>query len=111
MKLASKEGDMNDKTHKAGSDAPRRTDYNDPDAQNAEQNEAGTQAQDVASDAEVVALDSAEESEHGGKRNPAQIFPDDTPDLVDKMKQMVRSGRIDMDAYVNEENMDDEDRE
>ena len=102
---------MNDKTSKAGNDARRRPDFNDPDEQNAEQSEAGTQAQDVADDARVSALDRAEESEHGGKTNPAQLIPDDTPDLVDKMTEMNRSGRIDMDAYAGEENMDDEEGE
>lgn len=86
----------------------RRGDMNDPDKQNAEQSEAGTQAQDVAEDARVVQLDPAEESEHGGKTNPAQIIPDDTPDLVDKMEEMRRSGRIDLDAFEGEEEMDDE---
>ncbi|MEO5598906.1 MAG: hypothetical protein ABIQ66_09830 [Novosphingobium sp.] len=89
--------------------APLTTDFNDPDAQNSEQSEDGTQAQDVASDARLAALDVSEESEHGGRANPAQIIPDDTPDLVDKLHEMARSGRIDMDAYEGEENMDDED--
>jgi hypothetical protein len=90
--------------------APRgRGDFNDPDAQNAEQSEAGTQAQDVAADARVAANDLAEDSEHGGKTNPAQIIPDDVPDLVDKMVEMVRSGRIDSDAFAGEELMDDMD--
>lgn len=99
---------MNSKKSKAGSVAPRCTDFNDPDAQNAEQAEAGSQAQEVAADAKVAALDGAEESEHGGKTNPAQIIPDDASDLVDKMNEMNRSGRIDMDAFEGEEDMDDE---
>jgi len=99
---------MNSKTKKTGRDAPRRLDFNDPDAQNAEQVEAGTQAQDVADDARVAALDLAEESEPGGKANPAQIISGDMPDLVDKMKEMRRSGRIDMDAFAGEDDMDDE---
>jgi hypothetical protein len=99
---------MNGKTRKNGSIAPRRVDYNDPDAQNAEQVEAGTQAQDVADDARVVALDLAEESEPGGKTDPAQLIPGDMPDLVDKMKEMRRSGRIDTDAFAGEDEMDDE---
>ena len=99
---------MNNKKSKDPGDARRPVEINDPDAQNAEQDETGTQAQDVSDDAKVVALDLAEESEHGGRTNPAQIIPDDTPDLVDKMKEMRRSGRIDMDAYEGEEDMDDE---
>lgn len=101
---------MNAKSGKADGNTPTRPNFNDPDAQNSEQAETGTQAQDVAEDALVSALDQAELSEHGGKPNPAQIIPDDTPDLVDKMNEMNRSGRIDMDAYAGEEEMDDEDR-
>jgi hypothetical protein len=99
---------MNGMTRKKGGNTPRRIDFNDPDAQNAEQVEAGTQAQDVADDARVAALDLAEESEPGGKANPAQLIPSDMPDLVDKMKEMRRSGTIDMDAFAGEEDMDDE---
>lgn len=99
---------MNSKKSKAGGVAPRRADFNDPDAQNSEQAETGSQAQDVAADARVSALDRAEESEHGGTANPAQIIPDDAADLVDKMNEMNRSGRINMDAFEGEEEMDDE---
>lgn len=98
---------MNAKTGKKGRNAPRPADFNDPDAQNAEQAEAGTQAQEVAAEARVAAFDLAEESKPGGKTNPAQIIPGDIPDLVDKMKEMRRSGRIDMDAFAGEEDMDD----
>jgi hypothetical protein len=76
--------------------------------ENSEQAEAGTQAQDVADDARARALDLSEESERGGRPNPAQIIPDDTEDLVEKMEAMNRSGRIDMDAYTGEPQMDDE---
>ena len=62
---------MNGKTKKPVRDASRRFDFNDPDEQNAEQAEAGTQAQDVASDAMRAAVDLAEDSEPGGKANPA----------------------------------------
>ncbi|WP_420143940.1 hypothetical protein [Sphingobium sp.] len=79
--------------------------------ENKEQADAGTQAQDVASDARVRSTDLSEESERGGRSNPAQIIPDDTPDLVEKMNEMDRSGRIDMDAYAGEPQMDDEEDE
>lgn len=82
--------------------------FPDPDEENSEQAERGSQAQDVADDARVRSTDPAEESEHGGRPNPAQILPDDTPDLVDKMKEMDRSGRIDTDAFAGEPQMDDE---
>ncbi|MBO9576321.1 MAG: hypothetical protein J7494_11325 [Sphingobium sp.] len=86
-------------------------DINDPDRDNAEQNETGTQAQDVAEDALENPADARgdAETEHGGRTNPAQIIPDDAQDLVDHMKDMNRSGRIDMGAFDGEDNMDDED--
>ncbi|HUD92255.1 hypothetical protein [Sphingobium sp.] len=76
--------------------------------ENSEQAEAGSQAQDVADDARVRSTDLSEDSERGGRSNPAQIIPDDTEDLVEKMEAMDRSGRIDMDAYAGEPQMDDE---
>ena len=86
-------------------------DINDPDSDNSEQNEQGTQAQDVASDALANPYrgDDPLESEHGGRDDPARVMPIDAPDLVDRMKDMDRSGRIDMGAYEGEDNMDDED--
>ena len=95
-------------TEPARSPAPA-ADFNDPDAQNSEQSEAGSQAQDVTRDAQGASGDSYEESEHGGHADPGQIVPVDAPDLVDKMNEMVRSGRIDRDAFAGEDNMDEED--
>jgi len=95
------------------SDADPKTkppEINDPDAQNAEQDESGTQAQDVADDALRSPFRGVDvESEKGGHPDPTQIIPDDTPDLVDKMTEMDRSGHIDMDAFEGEDIMDDED--
>ncbi|WP_176592595.1 hypothetical protein [Sphingobium sp. EM0848] len=87
---------------------PEKNRFPDLDEENSEQDERGSQAQDVADDARVRGTDLAEDSEHGGKPNPAQILPDDTPDLVDRMTEMDRSGRIDMDAFAGEPQMDDE---
>ncbi len=86
-------------------------DINDPDRQNAEQDESGTQAQDVAQEAleHPTATREEGETERGGHSDPTQLIPDDTPDLVERMKDMDRSGRIDMGAFEGEENMDDED--
>jgi len=66
------------------------------------------QAQDVAEDAMLVDTDTYEESEHGGRPNPAAVMPDDVPDLVDTMMQMVTSGRIDNGAFAGEPMHDDE---
>ena len=91
-----------------GSKTPPDT---DADRDNIEQDETGSQAQDVARDALARPWRDPQsgETEHGGKPDPARIMPDDEPDLVDKMKEMDRSGRIDMGAFEGEERMDDED--
>src|SRR3546814_15305764 len=80
-----------------------------PDAgeENDEQAEAGSQAQDVADEARARSTDLAEDSERGGRPNPAQIIPDDTPDLVERMEEMKRSGRIDTTAFAGEPQMED----
>lgn len=99
---------MTDKNRKAAARALSGAFFNDPDAQNLEQAEAGTQAQDITADARVADLDGMEPSDHGGKTNPAQLLPDDQADLIDKMTEMRRTGQIDMDAFEGEEPMDDE---
>lgn len=100
---------MTEQANQPGSGKP--DDYNDPDAQNAEQDDGAVQAQQVAEEAlrEGYHHRESDGSEHGGRSNPAQIIPDDVQDVVDHMEDMERSGRIDMDAYDGEDNMDDED--
>jgi hypothetical protein len=74
------------------------------------------QAQDVGDEAVARRLNDAGEldrdptvdTEHGGSVNPAAIIPEDTPDLVDTMNQMLTSGVIDNGAYAGEPMMDDE---
>jgi hypothetical protein len=78
-----------------------------PELNNGEQDD-GDQAQDVADDALGLDSDLSEDSEHGGTPNPAAVMPDDTPDLVDTMNQMVTSGRIDNGAFEGEPMHDDE---
>ncbi len=89
----------------------KAADYNDPDAQNSEQDDEGAQAQEVAEEAlkQGYRAREGQGSEHGGKTNPGQVIPDDVQDVVDHMEDMDRSGRIDMDAFDGEDNMDDED--
>lgn len=87
---------------------PDKNTLPEPDEENSEQAERGSQAQDVADDARFRSTDLSEDSERGGRPNPAQILPDDTPDLVEKMNEMNRSGRIDYDAFAGEPQMDDE---
>ena len=77
---------------------------------NAEQREAD-QAQDVAEEALHPDADPSEDSEHGGRPNPAAIAPEDMPDLVDTMNQMVASGLIDNGAFAGEPIHDDNEEE
>ncbi|MBO9498073.1 MAG: hypothetical protein J7496_03410 [Novosphingobium sp.] len=87
---------------------------NDPDVENSEQNEAGTQAQDLAEEAlhpeEVLGRSSAE-SESGYDQADDDLVPRDVPDLVDTMNDMVQSGRIDRSAFAGEDEMDDEEED
>jgi hypothetical protein len=87
---------------------PDNSPFPDAGEENGEQDEAGSQAQDVADEARARSTDLAEDSERGGRPNPAQILPDDTPDLVERLEEMNRSGRIDNDAFAGEPQMDDE---
>jgi hypothetical protein len=78
-----------------------------PEAHNQEQDDAPTQAQTLADEAlgRATAVLGAEDSERvAGQGDEAGS----TPDLVDHMKQMVSSGRIDMGAFRGERNDDDE---
>lgn len=89
-------------------DRPDRTQTdNDPDIENSEQDDEPEQTHTVAEDAlrgEARApspLDSVKV--HGGiDENDA------APDLIDQMRDMEQSGRIDMGAYAGEPNFDDE---
>ena len=71
-----------------------------PEAHNSEQDDEQAQAQTVAA--------SATELRHGDPTD--SIKPDTTeiPDLVDHMRDMEASGRIDMGAFRGEPAMDDE---
>jgi hypothetical protein len=86
-------------------DSPRNTDSEAPEAINREQDDEEAQAQTVAEAArhERPLPESAKVS----SGDPS----DDVQDLVDHMRQMERSGQIDMDAYRGERSDDDEDSE
>ena len=81
-----------------------------PELHNAEQDDELEQAQQVAEearnkDAEASPLDSTRADE------PGEVMDDSSQDLVEKMRDMEQSGRIDMDAYRGERNMDDNEDE
>jgi hypothetical protein len=84
----------------------RQTEELAPENRNAEQDDAGDQAQTLADEAlgrssDDFGLDDSDKVSTGDES-------DDVPDLVDHMKQMVTSGRIDKDAYRGEPNFDDD---
>lgn len=89
--------------------------YDDPVEDNSEQADDG-QAQDVADDAVSRRLglpggsghDPTIETRHGGRSAIGRVAPEDMPDLIDTMNQMLTSGRIDNDAFAGEPMMDDE---
>lgn len=78
------------------------------ETENQEQDDAAAQAQAVADDALGRSDDPSEDSVKASPRDPATLTPDDAPDLIDRMEQMVSSGHIDMDAYRGEPAHDDE---
>lgn len=81
----------------------RRMDWDE----NSEQQDEESQAHNVAD----AALDRTGEPDAGSTKtetSPHQITPDDTPDLVDRIEQMVSSGQIDEDAFAGEPQHDDE---
>ncbi len=76
-----------------------------PETHNDEQDDERSQAQTVAEQAQNETASSPTESTKGAdSRGPTG---DSTQDLVDHMRDMESSGRIDMDAYRGEPNHDD----
>jgi len=79
-----------------------------PELHNAEQDDELEQAQTIADEAlaggarEGSPLDSLK-PDHDG-----EIMDDSTQDLIDKMRDMEQSGRIDVGAFAGEPNMDDD---
>lgn len=76
-----------------------------PETVNREQEDEEAQAQSVAEAAR------RERRLGDSDKAPSRGEGDDAQDLVDHMRQMERSGRIDMDAYRGERSDDDEDGE
>jgi hypothetical protein len=48
------------------------------------------------------------ETERVHRSAAGEVLPDDVPHLVEKMEEMVKSGRIDTDAFIGEPSHDDE---
>ncbi len=98
---------MTNDTRKSERPDEERNDLMAPELHNSEQDDEGEQAQTVASEAlggearKASPLDSIKSDE------PGEIMDDSTQDLVDHMRDMEQSGRIDMSAYRGEPNHDD----
>jgi hypothetical protein len=83
---------------------PRQQDDLPPETHNSEQDDEDAQAQTVAEEARRRAQEEGL-SDSVKDKGPS---PGDAPDLVDRMRQMNRSGRIDYGAFRGERNDDDE---
>lgn len=81
-----------------------------PETHNAEQDDEGAQAQSVAEDAidHATNMLGLEDSEKVASTDPAGDDSGGVQDLVDHMRQMDTSGRIDMSAFSGERNDDDD---
>ncbi|ANU06564.1 hypothetical protein [Paraurantiacibacter namhicola] len=78
-----------------------------PELHNDEQDDHRSQAQEVAAQAQALTEETGSPTESTKSPNSSGLMGDSTQDLVDHMRDMESSGRIDMDAYSGEPNMDD----
>ena len=80
-----------------------------PEAHNSEQDDEQAQAQTLADEARGRNPGDYGSPTESVKVKSDNLDEDSTPDLIDHMRDMERSGRIDMGAFRGEPNMDDED--
>lgn len=97
-------------------DRPKKFDGEDkqteslaPENDNSEQNDGDSQAQTLAD--EALGRGSGELPSGESDKVSTGDDSDDAQDLVDHMEQMVKSGRIDNDAFRGEPNFDDNEDE
>jgi hypothetical protein len=84
----------------------RRPTDNDPEFDNAEQDDEPEQSQTLAD--EALRGEGRAHSPLDSEKVPGgEIDEDSTQDLIDHMRDMEQSGRIDMSAFEGEENHDD----
>lgn len=86
------------------------TDKNEsaPELYNSEQDDASSQAQSVAERAGEIRQQLRSPTESTKGPNESDVMGDSTQDLVDHMRDMESSGRIDMDAFRGEPAHDDD---
>ena len=80
-----------------------------PELHNAEQDDELEQSQTLADEALAGGASRASPLDSIKNDNPGEVMDDSSQDLIDKMRDMEQSGRIDMGAYRGEPNHDDED--
>ena len=78
-----------------------------PEQHNAEQDDELEQTQTVADEALAGGARDASPLDSIKPDDPGELMDDSTQDLIDKMRDMEQSGRIDMGAFTGEPNMDD----
>ena len=78
-----------------------------PETHNDEQDDHHSQAQEVAEQAVETTRDTRSPTESAKGPNGSDLMGDSTQDVIDHMRDMESSGRIDMDAYRGEPNHDD----
>lgn len=78
-----------------------------PEMHNDEQDDHRNQAQEVATEAQQLTPNTGSPTESVKSDNSSGLMNDSTQDLVDHMRDMESSGRVDMDAFRGEPNHDD----
>ena len=79
-----------------------------PEVHNSEQDDAATQAQTVAEREGETRQQPHSPTESTKGPNETDVMGDSTQDLIDHMRDMESSGRIDMDAFRGEPAHDDD---
>ena len=97
---------MPDNDRNAATDSGEQTDLA-PELHNGEQDDEGEQAQTLAAEALGSNPRDYGSPTESVKVNGSNLEEDSTQDLIDHMRDMEQSGRIDMGAYLGEDNMDD----
>lgn len=97
---------MSDTTKKPESQEARQVDLA-PETHNDEQDDHRNQAQEVAEEARKLTPGTGSPTESTKGSNSSGLMNDSTQDVVDHMRDMESSGRIDMGAYRGEDNLDD----
>ena len=89
-------------------DRERKPTEEAPELHNAEQDDELEQAQTLAEEALAGGARAASPLDSIKPDGAGELMDDSTQDLIDKMRDMEQSGRIDMGAYRGEPNHDDE---